>query len=531
MIRIEASRLREPAAWIMFAVAAIQILVAVERMLIPESTLLGVTGSSFADRAAMQFSVFVSPVYAALLLGAVVVTTRFGDPTPRAKIISYAAFGGLAVSSLFGVVAFLAGLFARDGARNVLEFLVVGAAQVALILLALLYLLPQVFPARPQAQAPAGGFGHPPQGPGQQPFGAPGQPAQAPYQPAEGGQPSQGQFPQQGQPGFPQQGMAGQQPFGTPGQQQPYASPEQSAFPGTTGQQQPFGQEQSQTQQPFGQEQPQTQQPFGAPQPQASYTEHPTPALPALPPSSPDAAQPGADPYQPPSPYQQQNQDVSYRPHGGESGYQQGGDQSYRPNPYQQQPEQAQGSFADRPSFPQPGAGQGAFGDASHRPETQQGGAFGAADHVQDGAPAVTPFPQHSPGQSGYGTPYQQGQASEGQPFSGFSGGEYARPAGQGGYEEPSPIDPRNQQLAQAYQQAEVYQQAQAQPAFPGQHYDNPFGHPQTPPASYTGGGQVGYGGQAAGAANAFGPQAQQREGDGAIDPTAIYTPGEQQRG
>src|SRR5690606_30549355 len=106
------------------------------------------------------------------------------------------------------------------------------------------------------------------------------------------------------------------------------------------------------------------------------------------------------------------------------------------------------------------------------------------ADHVHDGGPAVTPFPQHSSGQdSGYGTPYQQGQAPEGQPFSGFSSGEYAtRPAGQGGYED-SPIDPRNQQLAQAYQQAEVYQQAQGQPqsSFSGQHYDNPFGHPQTP--------------------------------------------------
>src|SRR5690606_34818526 len=113
------------------------------------------------------------------------------------------------------------------------------------------------------------------------------------------------------------------------------------------------------------------------------------------------------------------------------------------------------------------------------------------------------------------------------QPFTGYSGVEYARHA----YEDPAPaVDPRSQQLAHAYQQAEVYQQSQAGVQYtpPARPYDDPFGHPQTPSASYTGrqhyGQQQEQAGETTAALEAYRPD---RDSGDTLDPTAIYTPGE----
>ncbi|OUC92198.1 hypothetical protein CA984_31055 [Streptosporangium minutum] len=90
---------------------------------------------------------------------------------------------------------------------------------------------------------------------------------------------------------------------------------------------------------------------------------------------------------------------------------------------------------------------------------------------------------------------FPQPPENYGQPFGGYSGAEFARPTEPNlHYSAPDPVDPRSQQMAQAYQQAESYQQ-QTQGGEPqlrvpeygasqaGGSYDDPFGHPQTPQA------------------------------------------------
>ncbi|NBE94309.1 hypothetical protein GUY59_14040, partial [Nonomuraea sp. K271] len=147
----------------------------------------------------------------------------------------------------------------------------------------------------------------------------------------------------------------------------------------------------------------------------------------------------------------------------------------------------------------------------------------------------------------------QQADQQAGQPFTGFSGQEYATPQA---YQEPEPpVDPRSQQLMDAYQQAETYQHSspgtQSElrvPDYAGQPpraYDDPFGHPQQP-QQQSGGyepqqGQYQPGHQVpSGDAtmrldpSSFGPDSfggdQRRPGDDPIDPTAIYTPNEPRR-
>ncbi|HUR02427.1 MAG TPA: hypothetical protein VM347_07805 [Nonomuraea sp.] len=83
----------------------------------------------------------------------------------------------------------------------------------------------------------------------------------------------------------------------------------------------------------------------------------------------------------------------------------------------------------------------------------------------------------------------------QGQPFTGFSSQEYATPAA---YQEPDPpVDPRSQQLLDAYQQAETYQHSASSGGAPdlrvpdyasqqqARPYDDPFGHPQLQQPGY----------------------------------------------
>ncbi|GGK58531.1 hypothetical protein Ppa06_17120 [Planomonospora parontospora subsp. parontospora] len=89
------------------------------------------------------------------------------------------------------------------------------------------------------------------------------------------------------------------------------------------------------------------------------------------------------------------------------------------------------------------------------------------------------------------GSAFPQPPENYGQPLTGYSGAEFARQSDPG-LPYPDPADPRSQQIAQAYQQAESYQQSSGTepqlrvPEYtssPGAGYDDPFGHPQTPQA------------------------------------------------
>ncbi len=126
-------------------------------------------------------------------------------------------------------------------------------------------------------------------------------------------------------------------------------------------------------------------------------------------------------------------------------------------------------------------------------------------------APPAVPDAPAAPDPRGYGQPssyspapearpYEQDQPyGQGSPFSGYSGQAYAHQAAEhtaGGpaFDAPpayeGPADPREQQLAQAYQQAQSYQKG-ALPDHPTgpqdmpEYYDNPLGHPQSEPAPF----------------------------------------------
>ncbi|GAA5044015.1 hypothetical protein HNP84_004534 [Thermocatellispora tengchongensis] len=610
MIRIEASRLREPAAWIMFAVAATSIVVGVERLLVSESSPFG-GSASFGLRAVGSLSSLVSPVNTALLLGAVLLATKIGgEALARAKMIVMASFGALAVGAVFGLIGLLGGLVSGDlSFRSGLEFLLTGLASLAMVVIALLYLAPQALPDRPQRAAAPQNFGYPPQqpvpGPGQEqgqgyvpthsagPAGGPGAPYAAPQgqpqpqpplyeQPQQPHQPQQSPYEQHQQPSFEQQ----------PGQQQPpFASPQQPAQQAPAYQPQPQEPQQAQSQQaalpalpppPAAQEsapqqQPQPQpaaqeQPSYAQEPSydssygqdplarpytAAHTQQPAPDYGQAAPqygqqsSSGEFGRPAPDYANAPLPGDYANnplgspQQPAYQSYGQQSPYQQ------PQQPYQQQPAE-------------PAAAQ--YGGYGQQQGQQQGQQFGSGEY-QDGGPAVTPYPQQQQQQQ-YSTPgYQTPPAYGQQQPSSYQG--YATQPEQPRYEDPVPMDPRSQQLAHAYQQAQTYQQAHAgtEPQLqypaestpPAQHYDDPFGHSQTPPASsYTpqhsqpsnqppmqqpgqpqgqqGQNQSWPPGEPLGDSTLrFQPKAYQgtdplnvsRPGDEPIDPTAIYTPGD----
>src|SRR5690606_19635958 len=82
--KFDVARLREPAAWIMLATGGLDILLTLGRLLFGSS---GVT--TITDRAALYFGSLTSPVIAALLLGAVLLLTKVGTPSPQAKVVSY----------------------------------------------------------------------------------------------------------------------------------------------------------------------------------------------------------------------------------------------------------------------------------------------------------------------------------------------------------------------------------------------------------------------------------------------------------
>ncbi|GAA4063153.1 hypothetical protein GCM10022248_34150 [Nonomuraea soli] len=487
---------------------------------------------SFTDRAAAYLSPLTSPLSTALLFGALLLVTSFGAPPLRAKAIPAAIAGELAASGLLGGLGVLLTLGAAEGS-SVVWALLSGLLEVGLIVLALLYVRPLVLGGKPsgpvfssaQPYTPPSGFAQ--EGFGQPAYGQPPVPGSgvqpipgAGVQPQYGQQPVSGVQPIPGAgvqpiPGAGVQPMGGQQ-FGQPAYGQPaygqpsygqpsydqadapsYGQPEapQPAFGQPDIAQPSYGQP-SQAQPSYGQPDVQAapMQPFPAPQLSPDPLQASEPAapntLPALPAPMPGEYTP--PPYVPadaqPSVYQgADSMPNTYAPPHSQGGYQPAETRPdvYPPAEAYQPPVEGYQSVDSQPggyqSFEsQPGGGYTPSHSAPSLPgyipaETQPELGHSAPEQqpYYTQPPAFTPSPAE-----------QQG----GQPFTGFSGHEFAQPYQQ---EPEPPVDPRSQQLLDAYQQADSYQASsgvhqplrvpdysapqQAQP------YDDPFGHPQQP--------------------------------------------------
>lgn len=676
MSKLDVTRLREPAAWIMLAAGGLDILLALGRILVGSTR-----GFTITERAASYLGSLTSPVVTALLVGAVLLLTKTSPPSPKAKIVSVVSAAFLALATLFGTLSLLFGLFADRDARATIEFFLGGVPTLALTAIALVYLLPQVLPARrpaapgyPQSFAPQQGYG--PQGFGQPGYGQqpPPQPGYAQQPPAPGQAPYGQQPPSQGPaPGYgaqpPSQEYAPQPPS------QEYAAPPQEYAPQPPSQEyapQPPSQEYapqppSQGGPAFGQQAPEAHQQPPAPQPAAPQPRAALPAAPAREGQEQDqgfAQPPAQDPYAAPA----QAQDQYAPPAQANDQYAPPTQEQYAPpaqnqDPYGQQPVQGQDSFGQQPpqgqdSYGQPmqggqqpvpgpdayGQGQDPFGQqpVQQQPSGQQPvqgqDSYGQqAPQAQDpfgqqpaqdvyATPAQDPYAQqpaynsgetspdagfqpqeyqpapyvpadsqpgvgHQPnpyapadsqpnvygsygdGQAqGFGQSYPSGEtspnvpypqaeqpyyeqqpafgqqpSSAGQPFTGYSGHDFAA------QEPDAPVDPRSQQLLDAYQQAESYQSGIGTqpdlrvPDYTNQPrpYDDPFGHPQQqPPAQQpqpnpypqqqpyqpTHQAPGGWSGEQPPADSTVRLDPNDYRGDDPIDPTAIYTPNEPRR-
>ncbi|MFF7246514.1 hypothetical protein ACFZBU_21700 [Embleya sp. NPDC008237] len=109
-MRQETDRLREPAAWALVGFLALQLAVDALRVVFGVGS--GVHG--FRARAYGGQSALLDVLTPVLLAGAVLLVTHAGRPTPRARVITRAALGVLAVQGIAGVAVALGGL-AYDG--------------------------------------------------------------------------------------------------------------------------------------------------------------------------------------------------------------------------------------------------------------------------------------------------------------------------------------------------------------------------------------------------------------------------------
>ncbi|MFB9961971.1 hypothetical protein ACFFOP_05230 [Sinosporangium siamense] len=539
MIRVDAGRLREPAAWITLAAAAAQILVHVV-------SLFFLGALSFAERSGLYFGGIAGPVNTALIVGAVVLVTRFGPPTPKGGMVLLGAAGSLAASLVFGALAFLAGLFAGDGFGSLLEFVLTRAPQLALVALALLYVLPMAMPESGKGgqQGKQTPFPGAQQGPG---GGAPGGPgpgfgqAPPPYVTPQGPIPGTGHGPVQkplGQTGAnpPAPGMPVPPPPGapTPPRPAPGAPAAGAPAPGAPAPGAQAGWQPPAVPEPFGKQPGADAPPSGGPyhtgahlsdgsfDQQADATQNyrssdagpsgyrggdtgpggqgtgpgPSQAAPSgSTPSSPGGgafqpSQPSYGQYEPPKPlppvtpanpdpYGQQPTGVyplPSAPAAQPERYSQGSGsypaQDSRPdNPYPSPDGGQNNAYTPRDSRPDiftpqdsrpdlpapvdglpsyPSYGQGDMSTPPFGQAAQQTGGYGNQPDVFD------------TGQGPYTTPsvYDSPQISTSQPIAGYPAPDYGQLPNP--YHESSPGDPRTQQLAQAYQQAETYQQAHA---------------------------------------------------------------------
>ncbi|MEU8104760.1 hypothetical protein AB0C18_13665 [Nonomuraea muscovyensis] len=480
MSKLDVDRLKEPAAWLMVAAGGLSVLLATGRVLIGSSSGIG-RSLSIADRAATNFFSLTSPVTVALLLGAVLLVTKVGQPSPKAKLVTFGAVGGLGLATVFGALSLLLGLFAGRGVWSTFEFLLSGVPLLGLTAVALVYLLPQVLSARP-----ASGPGYGPGAPyGQQAqYGqAPGAPygQQADYAPQAGygqhppGQAPYGQHPGYGQPvegqhpGFAQQSGEGRQPgYGQPDEAQP-------GFGQTGGEGPGFGQPGA-PQPGFGQagdgQQPGYGQAGDGQQPQPR-TPQPRAALPAAPGDSktdPGYGEPAIPGFAQPDPSFPQADPSFAQP-----------DQGFgQTNPTQAVPAQHdQQGFGQPAPIDQQGFGQPAQPDYGQQPPGQADPGYGQA------TPADQSFGQSVSADQGFGqtNPTQSFRAQNDQQA-------FGRPTPAHGSYTPAETQPdAGHQPAAEYQPA-PYVPADSQPSVYGQpsystadSQPNPYAPADTHPA------------------------------------------------
>lgn len=227
MVTDATRKFREPIAFGLIAVAGLWFIAGL-------GLLFKHAGVGFATKAALVGGVFEAPAPVLSLVIAVLLVTRYGEPSSKARIVVLAALGIVGLDLLFGVITFLAqfgagqslGVFGINLAGKVVGT-IVGVAELTLLAIAAGYLVTafQGLPAPARAaqrQWDAGYGGH---SPAQQSSGSPlgwAQPGQG-YPPQYGqpqyGQPQYGQ-PQYGQPQYgppqPAQPQYGQQAWGQP---------------------------------------------------------------------------------------------------------------------------------------------------------------------------------------------------------------------------------------------------------------------------------------------------------------------------
>jgi hypothetical protein len=275
---------REIAAFLLLGAVALQLLAGLTNLVRTEAQQNLVFFESYNYYLGANPPGFLTLVTAAGPLVAVLMVTAFGDPAPRAKVVTTIAAALLAVAIFFGLIFEV--LLGAIGVMSELSFLdgmkEVALPQLVTFLVAAVSLVVvfriwqgMFYVARPKPAAPAAGW--------------PGYGYQAPY-----GQQGYPQQPGQAQPQYGQQQQYAQQPTAQYGQQSAY--PQQQPY-GQSAYQQPQAQQPQQPQQPaYGQPTQQYgQQPAQSAQPTQVYGQSYA-APPAAPASTPPAPVADEDP-------------------------------------------------------------------------------------------------------------------------------------------------------------------------------------------------------------------------------------------
>ncbi|WP_424529284.1 hypothetical protein ACOZ38_06890 [Sphaerisporangium viridialbum] len=392
----------------------------------------------FGAKSAGALGTLTSPLALALALGAVVLVTRFGEPTPRARLVNLVAVAALAAAALFGFVSLVGVLLGGGtGGWSVIEYLLTGVPALALTAVSLVYALSILPPGAPSAVRPR-------QGHAEQP--APHGNGQGLFPP----QPFQGEHPGYGPGGHPDQ-----PPYG-PAQHAPAQNAPASALPALPP------------------------APHNPPQPYGPGDQRPAEAY---------GQQPGAEPYPQPQ-FAQQGEQPQFSGEHQPQFAQQGEQQRYG----QQQGDQQFGRQGD-PQFGQQ------FGQQSEPQFGQQGESqFGRQDESQARpyAPAgeagplgdTAYAPQHSQPLDAYAAalrsePYGQGsQGSQADSASSQPSGSYGQPPASP--YAPQPSAPYGEQNQQPGQQSQAGQQ--------GQQTSDPYAPQAATPYVPSGGGAGAFG-------------------------------------
>jgi hypothetical protein len=358
VIRNEAQRVREPAAWLLLAAMALSVIVGVWTLLSAQGTLVDriITAQpganlNFGDRGLQAFGYFGAIYVTALPVIAVVLATLTGPKVKKAREVALAAVllqaAALVLSVICWLAAFGSDLATSGKLQNFVTDLIFIIVAVAGLLFTLAVLRATEMQGTPAASAPKAAAVTQ-QLPGQAGYGQPGygqQPGRVPQGQQAHAQPGYGQ---PGQQGYAQQGY-GQQPGRTPQGQQAHAQP---------GYGQPGQQAYAQPGQGYSQSAPQAYNQPG----QSAY-----------------AQQPGQSAYaQPGQGYPQTGQQQAYPP----PGYGQPGQPAYGQPAYGQ------------PGYGQPGYGQPGYGQQA-RPQQgygqQPGRAATGSAGQQPGSPGQQP--------------------------------------------------------------------------------------------------------------------------------------------